>query len=186
MPSVVDVVNRALDKLGHGAITSLGDGTKAANLADRTWPIVRDQMLRDHPWNFAVKRATTAPLATAPAWGFTYQHELPSDLLRVIEFRDLHQGDYQVEGNKVLTDENVLYIRYVAKVTDPNEFDTLFVDAAAARLAYEMCESLTQSNQKKQIMWEEYTESVRKARMVDAMVNPPSVFEEDSWLEVRY
>lgn len=184
--SVVDVVNRALDKLGHGAITSLSDGTKAANLATRTWPIVRDQALRDHPWNFAIKRVTTAPLSTAPAWGFTYQHELPSDFLRLIEILDLSQGEYQLESGKVLTDENVLYIRYVALVTDPNEYDTLFIDAVAARLAYEMCEALTQSNQKKQILWEEYTESVRKARMVDAVENPPAVFEEDSWINARY
>lgn len=186
MPSVVDIANRALDKLGHGAITSLGDGTKAANLVDRTWPIVRDQVLRDHPWNFAVVRATTAPLSTAPAWGFTYQHEFPADLLRILELRDLHQGDYQVEGNRILTDENVLYIRYIAKITDPNQYDSLFVDVVASRMAYEMCEALTQSNQKKQIMWEEYSEGLSKARAVDAMENPPSVFEEDSWLEVRY
>lgn len=186
MPSVVDVVNRALDKLGYGAITSLSDGTKAANLADRTWPIVRDQMLRDNPWNFAVKRTTTAPLSEAPSWGFSYQHELPSDLLRLLEVRDLSSGEYQVEGSTVLTDESVLYIRYIAQITDPNAYDSLFIEALSAKLALEMCEELTQSNTKKRVLAEEYREALVRARGVDAVENPPTVFEEDLWVEVRY
>jgi len=186
MPSVVDVVNMALDKVGHGAITSLGDGTKAANLAARMWLIVRDKVLREHPWNFAISRDVLAPLAGSPSWGFAYQHELPSDLLRLIEVRDLSTDEYQIEGSTILADDDALYIRYLKQVTDPNEYDSLFVDAVSARLAYEMCETLTQSNTKKRAAWDEYVEAMTRARSVDAQENPPSVFEEDRWLEARY
>jgi hypothetical protein len=186
MASVVDVINKALDLLGHGAITSLGDGTKAANLATRDWPLVRDLVLRDHPWNFAVKRSTTAPLVEAPAWGFSYQHEFPSDLLRLLEIRDLRADEYQIEGNKILTDESVLYLRYIRQVTDPNEYDALFIDTVSLRLAYEMCESLTQSNTKRELLWRDYENSMTRAKLVDAQENPPTVFAEDSWLESRY
>lgn len=186
MPSVVDIANRALDKVGHGSITSLSDGTKAANLVDRAWPIVRDQVLRSHPWNFAVTRVTTAPLSEAPAWGFTYQHELPSDCLRLLEVRDLSAGEYQVEGDRILCDESVLYIRYIAQVTDPNTFDALFVNAVAAYLAVELCESLTQSNSKKQLLMEELRMVMDKTKMVDAMENPPTTFEQDDWINTRY
>lgn len=186
MPSVVDVVNRALDKLGYGPITSLDDGDKPANLATRTWPIVRDQVLRDHPWNFAVSRAITAPDSTAPSWGFSYRHLMPSDLLRLLEVRDLSTSEYQLEGRYILTDESVLYIRYIARVTDPNQYDSLFVDTVASRLAYEMAESLTQSNTKRELAWQEYTDGLERARRADAQENPPVVFEEDSWIDVRY
>lgn len=186
MPSVVDVVNRALDKVGYGAITSLSDGTKAANVADRTWPIVRDQVLRDHPWNFAIARTTLAPLTEAPDWGFAYQHETPSDMLRLIEILDLSTNDYQVEGNRILADDSVLYIRYLKQVTDPNEYDSLFIEAVASKLAVEMCEPLTQSNSKKNILLQEYDAAITRARQVDAVENPPAQFEEDNWIEVRY
>jgi len=186
MSSVVDICNRALDKLGHGAITSLTDGTKASDLCNRTWDIVRDQVLRDHPWNFAVVRTITAPSATAPSWGFTYQHPVPSDFLRLLEVRDMSAGEYQVESNQILADDDTLYIRYIARITDPVQFDSLFVDAVSSRLAYELCEALTQSNTKRNILWEEYTDGLTRAKRADAQENPPMVLEEDDWVNVRY
>lgn len=186
MSSVVDICNRALDKLGHGAITSLTDGTKASDLCNRTWDIVRDQVLRDHPWNFAVVRTTTAPSTKTPSWGFTYQHPTPSDFLRLLEVRDMGAGEYQVESNQILADDDVLYIRYIARITDPVKFDALFVDAVSSRLAYELCEALTQSNKKRDILWEEYTDGLARAKRADAQENPPMVLEEDSWVNARY
>lgn len=186
MPSVVDVCNKALDKLGHGPITNLGDGTKAANLCDRNWPLVRDEVLRDHPWNFAVTRANLAPVATAPAWGFTNAFNLPSDCLRLLEVKDQRSEDYQVESRQILSDADVLYIRYIRQVTDPNRMDATVVDLMAARLALELCESLTQSNTKLQLMWRQYEESLVRAKRVDGRENPPTLMEEDDWIAVRY
>lgn len=186
MPSVVDVCNKALNKLGQGAITSLDDGTKSANLCKQNWPLVRDQVLRDHPWNFAVKRATLAPVSTAPDWGFDAAFTLPSDCLRLIEVRDLSTDDYVVEGRQILCDEEVLYIRYVRRVEDPNVYDSAFVDTAACRLAFELCEAITQSNTKKDALFQEYDDSLLRAKRADAQENPPTQFEEDDWLSVRY
>lgn len=186
MPSVVDISNKALDKLGQGPITSLEDGTKSANLCNRNWTIIRDQVLRDHPWNFAVKRSILAADTTAPAWGFTYQFPLPSDCLRLLEVRDLSTGEYQVEANQILADESALYVRYIRQVTDPNEYDALFVDTVATRLAFELCEALTQSNTKKEMLWQEYEDSLNRARRVDGQENPPQQYEEDDWVSVRY
>jgi hypothetical protein len=186
MSSVVDVCNKALDKLGHGAITSLSDGTKAANLCDRAWPLVRDQVLRDHPWNFAVKRAVLAASNTAPEWGFSAKFPLPSDNLRLVEVRDLSTSEYSVEDGCIQADADTLYIRYVYRVTDPNRYDSLFIDAAACRLAFELCEALTQSNTKKDALSQEYEDSLTRARRVDGQENPPQQYEEDDWIAVRY
>lgn len=186
MPSVVDICNKALDKLGHGPITSLNDGTKAANLCLRNWEIIRDQVLRDHPWNFAVKRAVLASSTEAPAWGFTYKFALPADNLRLLEIRDMSTADYQLESGHILANDDALYVRYIRRVTDPNEYDSLFVDTAAVRLAFELCEALTQSNTKKSELFSEYEDSLTRAKRVDGQENPPVVFEEDEWIEVRY
>lgn len=186
MASVVDVCNRALDKLGQGSIVSLEDGTKAANLCIRNWPLIRDQVLRDHPWNFAVKRVTLAPDVAEPAWGFNYRTPLPTDCLRLIEVRDLSEGEYQVEGRAILSNQDVLYVRYIARVIDPNEYDALFQDAVASRLAVELCEPLTQSNSKKDILIQEYDMILTAAKRADGQENPPAPFEEDTWLLSRY
>lgn len=186
MASVVEIVNKALDKIGYGSITSLTQDNKAASLSNRTWPLVRDQVLRDHPWNFAIKRTTTAPDASAPSWGYTYQHTLPTDCLRVIELLDLDTDDYTIEGRKVLCDTDTLYVRYVYQVTDSTLYDALFVDAVSSMMAYEMCETLTQSNQKKQALYQMYQDALMRAKLVDAVENPPTLFREDSWVTARY
>ena len=186
MPSIVDVCNRALDKLGQNSITSLEDGNTAANLCTRVWPITRDQVLREHPWNFAVKRTTTSPSVTPPDWGFTYKHGLPSDLLRLIEVLDLSTSEYQVEGKYILADTNVLYLRYIYQIEDPNLFDSLFIDLIATRMAFEMCEGLTQSTTKKDWLWKEYEDALTRSKRVDGQENPPVEFEEDDWIKVRY
>lgn len=186
MTSVVGICNNALDKLGQSAITSLSDGNKAANLCSRNWEKVRDQVLRDHPWNFAVKRATLAASTDAPDWGFDNQFPLPSDSLRLLEVRDLRAGEYQLENGSILSNETVLYVRYITRIEDPNDFDSLFIDAVATRLAFELCEGLTQSNTKKEALWQEYGDSLTRAKKTDAQENPPVLLHEDSWVESRY
>lgn len=186
MASVVEICNKALDKLGATSIISLEDGTKNANLCNRGWSQIRDEVLRDHPWNFAVKRAVLAPSTNNPAWGFGNAFPLPADWLRLLEVRDLSTGEYQVENGRILADADALYVRYIYRVTDPNRYDALFVDAVASRLAAELCEAITQSGQKVQLLWEAYQDSIIRAKRVDGQENPPQAYEEDDWIKVRY
>ena len=186
MPSVVDLCNSALDKAGHGAITSLDDNTKAARLCSRNWPLVRDRVLRSHPWNFAVVRTNLAPHETAPSWGFTAKFPLPSDFLRLLEVRDLSTGEFQLEKGFIHANATVLYIRYISRIEDPNVYDALFFDTVATRLAAELAEPLTQSTTKKKALMEEYDAFIVDAKCADAQENPPAEYEEDSWVEVRY
>lgn len=191
MPSVVDLCNKALDKLGHGPIASLDDNTKAARLCTRNWPLVRDAVLRAHPWNFAIRRDVLAPVdltvtEAAKQWGFSNKFPFPADMLRLVEVRDMSTSDYQVEGRAILANTTVLYIRYVGREEDPNQYDTLFFDAAAAHLAFELAEPLTQSNSKKDAAWQEYQERLSDAKRLDGQENPPARFEEDEWIAVRY
>lgn len=187
MPSVVDICNKALDKLGeYGPITSLDDGNKPANLCKRNWPLVRDMVLRDHPWNFAVRRAVLASADPAPEWGFTYRFPFRENHLRLLEVRDLRNDEYEVEDRAILSNATALYVRYIERVDDPNSYDAICFDAMAARLAFELCEALTQSNTKKDALWQEYKDTLIRACSVDAQENPPRDYTEDDWIAVRY
>ncbi len=186
MPSVVELVNRSLDLLGYSPITSLLDGNKAANLASRMWPFVRDEVLRDHPWNFAVARATTSPEAVTPDWGYNYQHLLPSDCLRLIEVKDMKDEDYELEDNKVLADEDTLRIRYIKCVEDPTQYDSLFIRAVTYRLAHDLSEGLPNARNKKDEFESRYEKYLARATLIDAQENPATNLETDHWIEVRY
>ena len=62
----VSISNRALTFLGAQPITSLEDDTKEARACNRMFEQSRNQVLRGHAWNFAIKRASLAANTTAP------------------------------------------------------------------------------------------------------------------------
>jgi hypothetical protein len=188
MASAVDICNRALQKLGADRITSLIQDTENARACNVAYQIVLDAELRSHPWNFAVKRAQLAADSDTPAFEYSYQYTLPSDFIRLLPPDPYSPDvDWVIEGRKILTDESApLEIKYIYRVSDPNQFDTLFVEVLANRLAMELCEQLTQSNSKAQIIRDDYQKSVREARRLNAfekMYRPE--IDNDSWITVR-
>ena len=56
MAALIDIANRALEKLGHGRLVSLDDPNPTADKVKRAWPGVLDSVLREHSWRCAMKR----------------------------------------------------------------------------------------------------------------------------------
>jgi hypothetical protein len=198
MASAIDIANFALTKLGDARIISFQDDNKQGRAVTALYDKVRDDELRRHLWNFAMKRVILPADADAPAWGFTKQFSLPADCLRVVQvndfiitqslqnYKDSVQLPYSIEGRKIATDFPApLKVRYIYRVTDANQFDSTFVAALSARLAYELCEDLTQSNAKKQAAWQDYKNVIAEARRFDAIENPPETAVDDSWILAR-
>lgn len=198
MASSVEICNRALTKLGARRILSITDDVKEARELNSMFDSVRDAELRRNPWNFAMTRTALPALVTTPAWGFAYEYQLPADCVRVVQVHDVYYianlTDYrtrmdvpfQIEGRKILTDLDApLKVRYIARIEDTQQWDPLFVECFAARLAYECCEAITQSNTKKEQAWADYLTAVRQAKTIDAIENPPEPLPDDSWLLSR-
>jgi hypothetical protein len=197
--SRVDIANLALTKLGSNTkITSFEDNSVAARAISGVYDLVRKAELRKRHWSFALKRAALPALADAPTWGFGYAYQLPTDYLRLMQVGEFLltpalnsyvTGDaspYAIEGQTIATDFGApLKIRYVADITDEGVFDALFVTALAARIAFETCEQITQSNQKKQIAASDYKEAIRDAAAVGAIEKPPAPIADDSWMVAR-
>lgn len=186
MPSVIDLCNNALDKLGQSPIVSLIDGSKAANLCNRNWPLIRDRVLRRHPWNFATERAELASEVGFSTWDYAYRYPMPADCLRVLQVDGLSTDEYVVEKRAILSNESPIRIRYIARVEDPNQYDTLVQDAMALALAVELCEPMTQSTTKKEMLLGELNEALIEAKRIDGQENPPARYEEDDWISARY
>jgi hypothetical protein len=199
MASETDICNLALTRIGHSQITSLSEGTKAADLCTLHYPLARDIMLRDHHWNFAIQRSTLALLVTTPNHEFAYQHALPADCLKVIrtDLDDIAGGieygypystgaPYKIEGRYLLSDEDTVRLEYVARVTDTAQFDTLFVDCLAQRLAAELAMPLADNASLAKTMWDMYAAKIRDARSVNAQEGTPREFvDATGWLTAR-
>lgn len=191
MTSVTEIVNRAIDKLGGTTLNDiLTDNTKESRLALRMYYQLRDAELRKHYWKFAKARIALAPDVAVPSFEWDYQYTLPNGFLRIFSVNEnlfpTCPPAYEIEGNKLLTDEAaVIYLKYIQKIEDPNLFDPLFVELLACSIAWQMCESLTQSNTKKELMMSEYAETLKIAKRVDALEEPPRMLEDGSWVGVR-
>lgn len=189
MASVTEICNRAAQKLGAKRITSIDENSITAKSCLACYAVLRDSELMMHRWSFAIKRATLAADVPVPTWGRANSFTLPSDFLKLIPpyaEDDANDRDWLIENRKIITDYAApLYIRYIGQITDPNEMDILFREALAARMAYEMCEELTQSNTKKAELKEEYMDAIKAARKASAIQNVPQVGVEDSWITVR-
>lgn len=189
MASEVDICNRGLQKLGASRITSLLQDTPNARSCNTAYPNLRDKLLRSHPWRFAITRATLAADATEPDWGKANAFQLPSDCLRVLApypEDNLNSHDWEIEGRKIYTDDSdPLYIRYIKREEDPNQFDALFAECLSALIALELCEEITQSNTKKADLKEDYELSIREARKANAFESISAAPPEDEWITKR-
>lgn len=195
--SAVEIANLALLKLGsENTLLALTDPSVEGRTMNRLFTPTVATELRRHNWKFAIKRDQLVALAAAPSWGYQYQYTLPADFTRLMQV-----GEFYVSGSKqqplwsieqldgvrvILTNlEAPLYIRYVRTVSNAGEFDPLFVEALACKLAYEACEKITQSNTKKQGLGEDYKLALKEAIRCDAIENPPDELPWGSWLESR-
>jgi hypothetical protein len=198
MTSQVDIANRALTKLGASRIISFGDDNKQSRAILSMFDIVRDAELRSHIWSFSVKRESLPALASTPSWGFQYEYQMPSDSLRLLMVNDIYNGpsmedyrnqpvaDYSLEGNKILANFAApLKIRYVSRVTDTTQWDSMFVEAFACRLAMELAEDLTQSNTKREMAQNEYMAALRGAIRASSVEQPAQALPDNSWLLSR-
>lgn len=195
--STTDIANRALTKLGEARILALTDDTNGARVMNSMFAQVRDAELRRNRWNFALSRAQLVALVATPSWGYQYQYPLPPDFLSLVQVGQYYirsltksKGPWHVEstdsGSVITTDMAApLLIRYVKRVENSGLFDPLFVEALASRLAFEACETLTQSSTKKQAASEEYKVALSEAARCNAIENPPDEYPRGSWLDAR-
>lgn len=183
--SAVDVCNSALQRVGANSIISLADNSREARAVSLSFDSNRRDEIRKHNWNFAIKRVILAPDATAPAFEFTYQFTLPADCLRVMRPPTTNL-DWEIEGRKILTnDSSVLNLKYIADITDVAQWDSSFYNVFASALALDIVEVLTQSNQKKAMLKEDYKDAIAEAKKMDSFEAGPEDPPDDEWWLAR-
>ena len=201
MTSTVDIANYALNSLGANNISSFEENSKPARLINQRLDSVRDSVFRAHPWNCLLRRAELAKESDSPAFGYANQFTLPTNpyCLRVLEFSNgtlsypqdnmfSNTGGpvFVIEGRKLLSDEGIAKIKYVSRVTDPQEYDANLIDTLAAAIAFEVSYAITGSNTVKQMMAAEYSDKLKQAAFVDGTEGAPQRLEASEFIESRF
>lgn len=146
--SQTDICNLALQRVGAPAIMDILDTEdKNARACLLAFEATVREVSRERRWNCLRKRATLGQLDEAPAFEWAKQYQLPTDFISLVEVNgfDYHgqpQAHWEIEGRRLLTDEERADITYVAYVDDPVEWDALFSNAVVVLLASKLAARL--------------------------------------------
>lgn len=180
------ICNAALIKVGGARILALSDTTREGKLCNELYSQVRDELLFDHPWNFATGRATLAETVTTPEFEFAKSYQLPANCLRVRSMEGEETYPWKVEGTTLVTDYGSAKISYTKRVTDVSSFSPGFTKALVSELAYRLCYALTQSTSLSNSLESRAHTDLRLARTADSQEGAGDRFYADSWLNSRY
>lgn len=189
--SQTSIMNMALDLLEEEPMLSPDDDRPAVRWMNRNYLPVLDSLIEGHPWNFALKRASIPALAEAPAFGWRYAFQLPSDCIRVMPLtyaghRNGPSIPYEMEGRQILTDAAApLRIRYLRRVTDMATMSPSFVQAFAASLAFRSANWITGKQSYAQALKDEAARLMATAQSIDSLSGTPEEPEDDSWVSGR-
>lgn len=196
--SNVAIANLALTKLGDLRILNLTDNTKPAREVNAVFDMARDYLQRRFSWRFCIKRANLAADSGTPLWDWSYQYQIPTDCLRILQVGQWYPTpdlsdlistggqEYVLEGKYILSNQaGPLKLRYLSRVTDPVQFDTAFDMAFSAYLAYLVAEPLTASAEQKQMAYQDYRNAVKDAVIANAIENPPESLADQTWILAR-
>ncbi len=119
-----------------------------------------------------------------PAFGYDNSFALPPDNLRILEV-DERDTEFKKEGQLFLTDSASPEVRYIAQITDPSKFDSLFVDAFAALLAANLAYIITGFRTVEAQKIELFKSKLAEARATDGQEGTPVDVIDDEWILAR-
>ena len=187
--SETSIANLAsVSHLGCNKITNLDDEQTEAIVMKASFNHCRDTVLEEGAWRFANKRATWSPLSSTDNWAFSHAYLIPSEVIRIIRATDSPNKTgfkWEIGGDKLFCDADVLYVQYTKQVTNTNFFTNGFTNALALYLAYYNCMALTENKGMKDGLFAEYNKALDDARTNDGMQGVAEQIRSTSTIDVR-
>lgn len=207
----LSIINHALVLIGAKTLASTTDNNKSARLAATLVAESRDEMLllptgRGHEregWTFAMTRLQLTQFDEAPAFGFTFQYELPTNMLGVPMMVDVggdrleypfniesFVDDEENEIRVLLTDESVVYLKYTRQLTDyvlyPPWFKKLMYIDLARKMSVPIRQAKTSTKEDRLLLWfeEAYAYAIVANQSMGARVNSEGRNLEDGNMDI--
>ncbi|MDQ3139988.1 MAG: hypothetical protein M3Q15_04620 [Pseudomonadota bacterium] len=194
MATAVSIASNALIRLGTDPISSFdeadlsGSNIERARVAVNLWPTIRRQVLRSYTPNIATKRVLLSASTTAPAFGYAYQYQKPSDWLRTVQVgrEEYDREDWRAEGNYFLSASDEFALTYIYDNENPAMYDPSLVAALEVAMAAAMAYPITKSTSLAESMAAEARDHLRMARGLDAQDDSPATFGDFRLLGSRF
>ena len=140
----VKVCNLSLSLLRHSEkMTSIETPESDLEFLGSEWyDLIREALLRSHPWNFARKRKMIPLDSADPVFGDLNKYVLPNDYLGYVFIGEDPETDYEtdflIEGEHVLIsydDAASLPMCYIQNIDEVSKFDPIFTNLLVGELA---------------------------------------------------
>lgn len=189
MSSKVQLCNMALSRLGANTITSLTDGTSEAKLCNTFFNDISEEVISEGSWSSTIRRASLAKTTNTPVYDYTSEFQLPVDpkALKILNVNESSPNDidYVIEDDKLLTDESTIKIRYVAFITDTEDWDVYLKRAFVARLCSELAYALTGDEGKSQSEFERYRLFLNEGLALNNQQGSKQVYVSNDLIDIR-
>lgn len=154
IPSVLDICNIALSKLGESPLTTLdANGSPASRLCYMHYHPVRREVLSAARWSFAKKQVDITGSGSSSEGQHSLPHTLPQDCLRVLA---TNSPGWTLRGRVIFCPQQEIRVLYIADIEDTALFEPLFIEAVATRLACKLCIPLLSSITARKALTDEY------------------------------
>lgn len=181
-------INLGLNLLGSYAVNSIAPATTPLEKkCAMFYPQWRDSELTKNRWVFARGYAVlTEGGGLEGTAERLFSFALPSDSMRPLREKGV---TWEQRGRYLYNSVNTLTLNYIKRVVEA-DFDPLFVDVLAARVALELCETVTQSNLKKADARAYYSNTLKIAKSANAVIigqgdDTDEFDEDDTWIQGR-
>lgn len=187
------IYNDALLIMGLDTITTNTDDSERRAKLDKALDtgVVAD-LLEDTRWTFGTESMKSFyDPSLEPDYGYTRVHDEPPKM-HVIhgifedEYMEVPHKFYNLENNRIYTNLDELYIRYISTdyLVNPSNWPTYFKRLVAAGLAKSACLSLAGAD--KDNAFREYDTRKKSAKSTDAQASPPRRLASGNWVSERY
>lgn len=179
--SAVNIASNALVLIGDSPISALTDNRVANALYEQSYL----SLLSIHRWRFATKKVQLARLAAAPENEFTYQFQLPADLVYLIRTSRDTDYDYEIYEDKLYSNSAIVSIDYIFRV-DESALPAYFVKAAEFFMATQFAIPVTGNSRRFQEYMGLYEMQLKRAKYADSSQRPNDGFLDSPYTDTRY
>ena len=176
--------SNALLLIGDEPISAFTEPGAGATAMANLYPTTYEEVLSEHPWTFAFKEQELNKLTQTPdeLTNFSTAYQLPTDYIRVWNL--MPNANYTIVGDKVYSNENRLFLRYIYKVAE-SALPPHFVKAMEYKLASEAAISVTEDEGKAQFYERKYLNQLARARNIDSQGKPPVSIVDSPFTDIR-
>jgi hypothetical protein len=185
----ITICNRALFRVGANQISGFTDGTVESDICAVEYEASKNELLSEHPWNFAEKVVSLSKYVSPNNGDFAASYALPTDYVSVIEVQRLDgtrlYQNWKIRGRSIDTDHEE-GMRIVYTYDAPEQmFPPLFAEALALKLAGKIAGALTEDLQASQRLLSEFDVVKRKAAYRDSAQDPSYAFQDFPLISVH-